>query len=158
MIGIALIWALTRYAYDKAGERGRIDLVGALTSTLAISLLLLGIERSATVGITETWTLVSLVLSVILLVVFITVQAKVKVPLMPLHLFASFERYSAYLSRTLFLGANMGFYYSISQYLQDVLGMNAAYAGVAFLPRRSSTSPRQWQCPGSSIATAMSLC
>jgi EmrB/QacA subfamily drug resistance transporter len=133
-IGLALIWALKHFAHDSAGKPGRIDFAGAVSSTLAIGLLLVAIERSATVGWADRWTLFALLASLVLLAVFIVVQTRVKLPLMPLRLFASAERSGAYAARLLFLGANMSFYFYISQFMQGVGGMNAAMAGVAFLP------------------------
>jgi MFS family permease len=53
---------------------------------------------------------------------------------MPLRLFASRERVGAYAGRILFLGAMMGFWFFITQYLQTVKGYSPLAAGIAFLP------------------------
>jgi predicted MFS family arabinose efflux permease len=53
---------------------------------------------------------------------------------MPLRLFASRERAGAYAARILFLGAMMGFWFFITQFLQGVLGCSPLEAGIAFLP------------------------
>jgi predicted MFS family arabinose efflux permease len=53
---------------------------------------------------------------------------------MPLRLFASRERVAAYAGRILFLGAMMGFWFFMTQFLQDVLGFSPFQAGLAFLP------------------------
>jgi hypothetical protein len=55
-------------------------------------------------------------------------------PIMPLRLFASRERSGAYAARILFLGAMMGFWFFITQFLQSVKGYTPLEAGVAFLP------------------------
>lgn len=133
-IGLALVFALKRFAHDNEGKPGRLDLVGAVTSTIAIGLLLIAIDRSVSAGWGDTFTIASLVGSAVLLVLFIYIQARVELPLMPLRLFASVERSGAYAARLLFIGANMAFYFYISQFMQGVLGVNAAFAGVAFLP------------------------
>jgi hypothetical protein len=53
---------------------------------------------------------------------------------MPLRLFASRERVGAYAGRILFLGAMMGFWFFITQYLQTVKVYSPLEAGIAFLP------------------------
>jgi predicted MFS family arabinose efflux permease len=53
---------------------------------------------------------------------------------MPLRLFASCERSGAYAACILFLGAMLGFWFFITQYLQEVRGYSPVQAGVAFLP------------------------
>ncbi len=133
-IGLALMWALKRYAHASNRQEGRIDYVGAVTSTGAIGLLLVAIDRSGTAGWQDSITLSLLLASIVLLVAFVVVQTRVSTPLMPLRLFASSERAGAYAARALFIGANMSFYFFISEFLQGVLGLNASAAGAAFLP------------------------
>jgi hypothetical protein len=53
---------------------------------------------------------------------------------MPLRLFASRERSGAYASRILFLGAMLGFWFFMTQYLQGVHDYSPFEAGLAFLP------------------------
>jgi hypothetical protein len=53
---------------------------------------------------------------------------------MPLRLFASRERAGAYGGRILYLGAMLGFWFFLTQYLQGVYGYSPLAAGVAFLP------------------------
>jgi predicted MFS family arabinose efflux permease len=53
---------------------------------------------------------------------------------MPLRLFASAERSGAYAARILFLGAMMGFWFFITQFLQVVKGFSPLAAGLGFLP------------------------
>lgn len=133
-IGLALIYALGRFTPHSGGSSGKIDFAGAVTSTLAIGLLLFAIERSATVGLSDGWTITATVAGVTLIGVFIIIEARVATPLMPLRLFASVERSGAFAARALFLGANMSFYFFISQFMQGVTNLNAAYVGLAFLP------------------------
>lgn len=133
-IGLGLVCALRRYVATIPGQSGRIDIAGALTSTGAIGALLFGIERAATVGWSDFMTIAILAAGILLLGAFVAIQAHVSAPLVPLRLFASAERSGAYAARILFLGANMGFYFFISQFMQGVLSMSAAAAGLAFLP------------------------
>ncbi|WP_018897961.1 MFS transporter [Rhizobium sp. 2MFCol3.1] len=133
-IGLALIWTLNRFTNEGKGQAGRIDFGGGIVSTVAIGLLLFAIERTATLGWTDAGTLLCIGTGLVLIAIFVVIEARVSTPLMPLRLFAAPERAGAYAARALFLGANMSFYFYISQFMQGVQGMNAASAGAAFLP------------------------
>ena len=53
---------------------------------------------------------------------------------MPLRLFASSERSGAYAARIFFLGAMLGFWFFITQFLQVVDNFSPIEAGLAFFP------------------------
>lgn len=55
-------------------------------------------------------------------------------PIMPLHLFTDRQRSGSYLTRFLYLGGMIGFFYFTTQLLQDGFGFTALQAGLAFLP------------------------
>ena len=55
-------------------------------------------------------------------------------PLLPPYLFADRGRAGAYAARFFFLGGMMGFWFFMTQYLQDERGMSAIQAGAAYLP------------------------
>jgi predicted MFS family arabinose efflux permease len=61
-------------------------------------------------------------------------EARVQQPIMPLRLFADRVRVGAYLTRLLYLGAMIGYFFFTTQYMQDVLGFSPLQAGFAFLP------------------------
>jgi predicted MFS family arabinose efflux permease len=70
----------------------------------------------------------------VLLALFVVNERRAAQPIMPLRLFASAERAGAYAARILFLGAMLGFWFFITQYLQTVHGYSPLQAGLAFLP------------------------
>lgn len=70
----------------------------------------------------------------VLLVLLVINERYAAQPIMPLRLFASRERSGAYAARILFLGAMMGFWFFITEYLQIVHGDTALQAGLGFLP------------------------
>ncbi|WP_298866098.1 MFS transporter [uncultured Microbacterium sp.] len=72
--------------------------------------------------------------AVVLLAVFILAEARASQPIMPLMLFASRMCTGAFLARMLYLGAMIGFFFFVSQYLQESLGFTPLQAGLAFLP------------------------
>lgn len=133
-IGLALMMAARRYVTETATRTGAFDLAGSLTSTVGMTALVYGIVRAASAGWTDAVTVATLAAGVLLLAVFTAVEAKAQQPIMPLRLFASRERSAAYAARLLFLGAMVGFWFFITQFLQGVLGYRPATAGLAFLP------------------------
>jgi MFS family permease len=133
-IGMAMIWAAGRYIPETEKHRGKFDLAGALGSTLGMTALVFGIVQSAISGWGHALTLQALALGVFLLVAFVWIEQRATQPIMPLRLFASQERSGAYLVRILFLGANVGFFFFATQYMQGVRGFGPALTGLAFLP------------------------
>ncbi|TPN83083.1 MFS transporter [Mesorhizobium sp. CU2] len=133
-IGIAMIVAARRYIAETERKAGRLDLVGALTSTVGMTALVYGFIRSAGSGWSDGITRASLAGAVLLLAIFVLNEWKARQPIMPLRLFASRERAGAYAARVLFLGAMIGFFFFTTQYLQGVLAYKASLTGMAFLP------------------------
>lgn len=95
--------------------------------------LVYGFINAATEGWGNGATVASLVTGGVLLAVFLAVELRTAQPLLPLHLFADRNRAAAYV---FCLGpmAGMSMFFFLSQYLQDVRGMNALATGFAFLP------------------------
>jgi EmrB/QacA subfamily drug resistance transporter len=131
-IGIAMILMTPRYIAETERHTGKFDLIGALSSTLGMTALVYGIVRSADAGWGDPYTMASLAAGVVLLVVLVLNEGRVAQPIMPLRLFASSERSGAYAARVLFLGAMMGFWFFMTQFMQRVMGYSPL--GVGFLP------------------------
>lgn len=115
-------------------HKGQFDMIGALTATTGMSALVFGIINAAETSWTSTLAVISLLVGLVLLVVFVVNEAYAKQPIMPLRLFANQERVGAYLTRLLYLGAMMGFFFFTTQYMQGILGFNPLMAGFGFLP------------------------
>lgn len=96
--------------------------------------LVYGIVRSAAAGWSDPFTLAAVAAGVILLALFVFIEARAGQPIMPLRLFANRERNAAYAARLLFLGAMVGFWFFTTQFLQGVLRYSPSAAGMAFLP------------------------
>ncbi len=133
-IGIAMIALAPKFLPETATRPGRFDLPGAVTATLGVGGLVFAILHGSENGWTDPATIASFALAVVLLVSFVVAESRAAQPIMPLHLFASRQRTGAYLTRFLFLGAMIGFFYFTSQYLQNALGFTPLQAGLAFLP------------------------
>lgn len=133
-IGILLMFGAQKHLQETRRRAGQFDLAGAMSSTLSMGAIVFGLMRAATFGWSNSLTIMSLVVGVLLLIFLLFNEAHVAQPIMPLRLFASPERSGAYAARILFLGAMMGFWFFTTQLLQGVMGFSAFDAGLAFLP------------------------
>ncbi|MFT3953940.1 MAG: MFS transporter [Piscinibacter sp.] len=133
-IGLALLWGVSRLVRDDRVQTGRLDLVGAVLSTLGMVLLVFGLVEAAEAGWRSPLAVLPLVVALLALVAFLRHEGRTAQPLLPLHLFASRVRSGAYVARLLFLAGVIGFWFYLTQYLQVVLGMRPLQAGMAFLP------------------------
>lgn len=103
-----------------------LDVKGTLLSALGIFSFIYAINGSE-----HPWVFGTLAL--LLLTLFLQVEKRAASPIMPLHLYNS-VRSRAHGARILFAGAMMGYYFFISEYLQEVLSFTALQVGWAFLP------------------------
>jgi EmrB/QacA subfamily drug resistance transporter len=133
-VGLAAIAAAPRYVDETERHAGRVDLPGALASTLGVSALVFGIVHSADAGWGNAVTLAALLGGTALVALFVAGQRGAARPLMPLRLFASRARAGAYVARFLFNGVLVSFFFFMTQYLQGVSGYTPLKAGLAFLP------------------------
>ncbi len=133
-IGIAMMIAAKRYVRETEANPGTFDIAGAMTSTFGIVALVYGVILSASTGWSDVTTEAWVGFGIVMLIVFALVELRASQPIMPLSLFADSERSAAYGARALFLGANVGFYFFVAQFLQSVMGLSSAEAGIAFLP------------------------
>lgn len=133
-IAIAMVIAALRVIPASQNRAGRFDVIGAVAGTSGMAALVFGINNAAEIGWASSITVCSLVLSVVLLVLFVLNEARVQQPIMPLQLFTNRQRLGAYLSRLLYLGAMMGFFFFTTQYMQGILRFSPLQAGLGFLP------------------------
>jgi EmrB/QacA subfamily drug resistance transporter len=138
-IPIGLGAALLTYrlvAEGRAEGRTRnFDLAGALSATIGLSLLVLGIIRTDVTGWGSGPTIGLLAGGLALLVAFLTIEGRfAKAPLMPLRIFASRTLSAANLVVVMTGAASFGMWFFLTLYLQQVLGYSALKAGLTFLP------------------------
>jgi MFS family permease len=125
---------LTSY-FPEGRERTRaVAYYGAVSSTVGMTALVYGIVNSATAGWGDPVTVTALSAGILLLAFFVFNEWRVEEPIMPLRLFASRERTGANAARILFLGAMLGFWFFITQFLQVVDNFSPLEAGLGFFP------------------------
>jgi EmrB/QacA subfamily drug resistance transporter len=133
-IGLAVIYLVPRVLGETQTRRGRLDLPGAITSTAGMTLLVYGLIHAATTSWSDRWTVVSLVTGAVLLVTFVLLEARSRHALMPLHIFRSRNRSTAYGIMLAIGTAMFSMFFFLTLFMQDILGFGPMKAGVAYLP------------------------
>ena len=113
---------------------GRIDLAGAVSVTAALMLAVYAIVNGNQAGWTSAQTVSLLAGAVALLALFIAIEARVRVPLMPLRLFRLRNVATANGIAVLWAAAMFAWFFLSALYLQLVLGYSPLQVGLAFLP------------------------
>jgi len=135
-IGIAvyaLCLALLPAARGNAhGER--LDVAGAVTVTAALMLEVYAVVNGNEAGWTSVQTLGLLFTALVLLAVFLVIEARVQHPLMPLGLFRLRNVAVANMVGVLWAAAMFAWFFISALYLQRVLGYGPLQIGLAFLP------------------------
>jgi EmrB/QacA subfamily drug resistance transporter len=133
-IGLAVISLAPRVLVETERKQGKLDLLGALTATAGMSLLVYGLVHAATHQWGNAGTVVPIVLAGIFLPFFVFWETRAPEPLMPLNLFSNRSRSGAY-AVMLAIGTSIfAMFYFLTLFMQDVLGFSALKTGVAYLP------------------------
>jgi hypothetical protein len=107
---------------------------GAVTITATVILATYAVINGNENGWTSGETLGLLAGAVVLFAVFITVESRVAVPLIPLGLFRKRNIRVANIVGALMAAAMFGWFFLLALYLQRVLGYSPLEVGLAFLP------------------------
>jgi len=121
-------------AIHQDAVRERLDIAGALTITTSLMLAVYAIVNGNEVGWGSTHTLGLLGLAGLLFAIFIAIEARVKVPLMPLNLFRLRNLATANVIAVLWAASMFAWFFISALYMQLVLGYSALQVGLAFLP------------------------
>ena len=131
--GIALSYVLLPESRDLAASRG-LDLLGAVTITAGLVLLVLGLTRIEEAGIGSPPTLATLGLALASFVAFVFVERRAADPLVPLGLFRLRGLVGAALVAFALTAATSPVAVLVTLYLQNTLGYSASFAGLTGLP------------------------
>jgi EmrB/QacA subfamily drug resistance transporter len=136
-IGLLAAFAAQRFITESKRPMSSrdFDLTGALTATIGLSLLVLGIVRTDQTGWGSAPTLAIIAAGIVLLAVFVLVEGRfARAPLMPLRIWRSRTLSAANVVVLLVGGSTFAMWFFVSLYLQQVLGYSPIRAGLAFLP------------------------
>jgi EmrB/QacA subfamily drug resistance transporter len=134
-IGIgALIVTLRRVAESKDPAARRVDVPGQVALTGGLFLLVLALLRGNDVGWGATATVVELVGAGVLLAAFVAIERLVREPMLPLGLFRIPAFAGAQITVFAISASFFAVYLYATLYVQNVLGLSAIQAGLAYLP------------------------
>jgi EmrB/QacA subfamily drug resistance transporter len=139
-IGIALsllsirFILLTTITTRQTHENKHLDILGAVSVTTGLMLLVYSLNIAQNIGIGSFETVELLLLSVIVLSVFVLIEYRSKAPLMPLGFLKRGSIFGANALALLQLGAFVAMTFILTNYFQQALGYSALSTGLAFLP------------------------
>src|ERR687894_280137 len=133
VVGISLSYVLLPESRDLSASRG-LDLLGALTVTTGLVLLVLGLTRIEEAGIGSAPTLATLCLAAASFGAFVFVERRAADPLVPLGLFRLRGLVGPALVAFALTAATAPVSVLVTLYLQGALGYSASFAGLAGLP------------------------
>ncbi|WHS06943.1 MFS transporter [Ligilactobacillus salivarius] len=125
--GILILSIFTLQNKNLEREDSKLDYFGSIISIVGSSLLVYSVNGA------RNFMPVFLV-SLLFIILFILVERKIENPILPLILMKNKIRFFVILSRAFLVAAAMGFYFFVSEYLQEVLHYTPLMAGIAYLP------------------------
>jgi MFS family permease len=133
-IGVyALCIALLPNAPGQASG-GKLDVGGAVTVTASLMLAVYAVVGGNEAGWSSTQTLGLLAGAIALLAVFLVIESRISVPLMPLGLFRLRNLTMSNIIGVLWAGAMFAWFFISTLYMQIVLGYTPLQVALAFLP------------------------
>jgi EmrB/QacA subfamily drug resistance transporter len=135
-IGVA-VYALSTMLLPGSrgqGSAGRLDVAGAVTVTTSLMLAVYAVVNGNENGWTSAQTMGLLAAAVVLLALFLGIEARVRAPLMPLGLFRLRNVATANVVGVLWAAAMFAWFFISALYMQLVLGYSALQVGLGFLP------------------------
>jgi EmrB/QacA subfamily drug resistance transporter len=132
-LGLALTPLLLAETHHQAAAR-HLDVVGAVTGTAGLGLLVYGFTHAEQVGFATTGTLVTLSLAAALLAGFWLVEGRVADPIVPHRMFRSRELVGANLAAFTLTAVTSPAGVLGTLYLQQALGYPPTATGLALLP------------------------
>ena len=119
---------------DNESDVGRLDVFGAVTVTASLMLAVYAIVNGNEAGWASKQSVGIFSAAVVLMVVFVIIESRVRYPLLPLGLFGSPALSVANIANALWAAAMFSWFFICALYLQRVLGNNAMRVALAFLP------------------------
>jgi EmrB/QacA subfamily drug resistance transporter len=133
-IGALALGTILFLVPETSKVKGKIDFLGALTGTLGSAALVFGFISAGEYGWTSFSTAISFISAVLLIILFVWIEAKVAEPLLKLSILGPKKRRGGLLIMAIIVGMHFAALFLILQYYQEVLGYNPLLAGFAYLP------------------------
>jgi EmrB/QacA subfamily drug resistance transporter len=132
-VGIIAFLLATRLVRESRDERSTTpDIAGALTVTAGIALLVYAVSNAPVHGWGSGWVLSRLVISAVLIVAFLVIEARAKEPLMPFSIFRIRTVAGANCTALMLGAVTFSNFFILTLYVQNVLHYSALRTGVTF--------------------------
>ena len=133
-VGIAAVLLSLRFVPESRVATRGVDVLGAITVTAGLTLLVYAIVRTQEYGWLSAQTLGLAGAALALLAAFVLIELRSKAPLVRLGIFRTRSLTSANAAMLAVAGGMFAVFYFASLYVQDILGFTPVQAGLAFLP------------------------
>ncbi|MDT0390379.1 MFS transporter [Streptomyces dubilierae] len=133
-VGAVVLCAAAFLTEGRAGDGRRLDLPGAVFVTAGLATLAYGISQTEAEGWTARATLLPLLAGLVLIGLFLVVEARTASPLMPLGLLRLRAVSSSNVAMFLCGSAMFCMWFFMTLYAQNVLGYSPLEAGLALVP------------------------
>ena len=134
LLSIKYISSMTRQTGSYENRHHHLDILGAVSVTAGLMLLVYSLNSAQNIGIGFLQTLELLLVSVIVLAAFLLIEYRSKAPLMPLGFLRRSSIFGANAVGLLQVAPFVGMIFILTNYLQQLLGYSALSAGLAFIP------------------------
>ena len=135
-IGLAAALLAPRVLAESESHPGELDLPGAITGTAGLIGIVFGLSRAGNqrYGWDDAWTITSLAVGLLLLVVFVLIERRVQHPLLPFRILTNRTRATAFATMMIVPAAMFAMFFFLSLFVQNVMGYSPLHTGFAFLP------------------------
>lgn len=134
-IGLLVMGLAARLIDESERRTGHFDIAGALLSTGGVTAIVYAVINASTEGWGDAVTIGAFVAGAVLLGAFVAAEQRAgDHAIMPLRLFASRIRSTAYLTMGLVTATMFGMFFFLTQFMQGTLGYDPIETGLAFLP------------------------
>jgi EmrB/QacA subfamily drug resistance transporter len=132
----ALVFALSLRLLPatRGTATGRLDVAGAVTITAALMLAVYAIVNGNETGWLTAQTLGLLGAAVVLVLVFLAIEARIAAPLVPLAIFRNVNLSAANVAGALLAAGLFAYFFFSALYMQQVLDYSPLEVGLAYLP------------------------
>lgn len=130
-MGLVVLALSKPYLLEGRSQRGKLDLFSAFIATASLVLMVYAIVTS---GDNSGNAIAMILISIVMLIIFITKQKNSKEPLLPLSVFKIPNLTAGNIIMILLAGAWIPLWFYLNLYLQQVLQLSAFNSGLALLP------------------------
>jgi EmrB/QacA subfamily drug resistance transporter len=131
---LCLYITVARVRESRESHARPVDKAGLVTLTGGLFLLVLGLLRGNELGWSSATIIAELAGAAVLLVAFVVIQARGRMPMLPLSLFRSGAFTGAQATAFAISASYFAIFLYATIYLQQVLGLSAVEAGLVYLP------------------------